>query len=65
MMEDRRNAIARSTEAAIELVTAPVRRLVYATPQLVAAHPFGMLDESSALGSAAGTIRRLLQTGPP
>jgi len=62
-MADPKDHIARSAEAVMELVTAPVRRLVYSTPQLVAAHPFGMLEESSGLGSALGTVRRLLQTG--
>lgn len=60
-MEDRKDQLMQSAEAVIELVTAPVRRLAYATPQLIAAHPFGMLDE--ATGSALGTVRRLLQTG--
>ena len=48
-------------KAALDLATAPVRRLVYSTPQLVLASPFGMITDPAEIIHSLG--RRLLQTG--
>lgn len=47
-------------ESVVELATAPVRRLVYSTPQLVLASPFSIIEPGEVVRTVT---RRLLQTG--
>jgi hypothetical protein len=45
----------------VDLVTAPGQRLVYSTPQLQLASPFGIVTDGTEI--VRTVTRRLLQTG--
>lgn len=60
-MNDPKQSGRQRLEMAMELATAPVRRLAYSTPQLVLASPFGMVVDPGQV--VRNVTRRLLQTG--
>ena len=49
-------------QAALAMAVEPIRRLVYSTPQLTLAHPFGEMS-GGVTGVVRHATRRLLQTG--
>jgi len=59
-MNDSKDIRRERVEAALDRATAPLRRLVYSTPQLVLASPFGIVNKPAEI--VRNTTRRLLQT---